>query len=184
MRFPVPRLRPADGFHLDPALVYGITRTESNFDADLTSSAGAVGLMQIMPDTASFITGRPATPALRGELRDPSVNLDLGQRYVDYLAGYDAVGGDLLRLLASYNSGPGNFTRWSAALRDGGDPLLFIEAIPVAETRAFVPRVLVYTWIYAARLHLPTPSLDELAAGGWPRYHPMEPRQEPPARLH
>jgi soluble lytic murein transglycosylase-like protein len=184
MRFPVPRLRPADGFHLDPALVYGITRTESNFDADMTSSAGAVGLMQIMPDTASFITGRPATPALRGELRDPSVNLDLGQRYVDYLAGFDTIGGDLLRLLASYNSGPGNFTRWSAALRDGDDPLLFIEAIPVGETRAFVPRVLAYTWIYAARLRLPTPTLDELAAGGWPRYHPLQPAREPPARLH
>jgi len=184
MRFPVPRLRPADGFRLDPALVYGITRTESNFDADMTSSAGAVGLMQIMPDTASFITGQPATPALRGQLRDPSVNLDLGQRYVDYLAGYDAIAGDLLRLLASYNSGPGNFSRWGAALRDGGDPLLFIEAIPVGETRAFVPRVLAYTWIYAARLHLPTPSLDELAAGGWPRYHPLQPAHEPPARLH
>jgi hypothetical protein len=47
-----------------------------------------------------------------------------------------------------------------------------------------VPRVLAYTWIYAARLHLPTPTLDELAAGGWPRYHGLETRQEPPARLH
>jgi soluble lytic murein transglycosylase-like protein len=184
MRFAVPRLRPADGFRLDPALVYGIARTESNFDADMTSPAGAVGLMQIMPATASFITGRPASAGLRGALRDPSVNLDLGQRYVDTLAGYDAVGGNLLRLLASYNSGPGKFVRWSAAVRDGGDPLLFIEAIPVDETRAFVPRVLAYTWIYAARLHLPTPSLDELAAGGWPRYHPLQPAETPPARLH
>jgi hypothetical protein len=69
-------------------------------------------------------------------------------------------------------------------VRDGGDPLLFIEAIPPDETRAFVPRVLAYTWIYAARLHLPTPGLDELAAGGWPRYHRAEAVREPPARLH
>ena len=184
MRFPLPRLRPAGGFRMDPALVYGITRTESNFDADLASSAGAVGLMQIMPDTASFITGAPAGAALSGRLRDPSVNLDLGQRYVGYLAGQDAIGGDLLRLLASYNAGPGNYGRWAAALHDGGDPLLFIEAIPIDETRAYVPRVLAYTWIYAARMHLPTPTLDELAAGGWPRYHPVETRQEPLARLH
>ena len=45
----------------------------------------------------------------------------------------------MIRLLASYNSGPGNFQRWGAAIRDDGDPLMFIEAIPVAETRAFVP---------------------------------------------
>ncbi len=184
MRFPVPRLRPARGFRMDPALVYGITRTESNFDADLGSPAGAVGLMQIMPETAGFIIHAPATPTLCGTLRDPSVNLDLGQRYVDYLAGQDVIGGDLLRLLASYNAGPGSLARWGASLRDGGDPLLFIEAIPIDETRAYVPRVLAYTWIYAARLHLPTPTLDELAAGGWPRYHPLETRQEPPARLH
>jgi soluble lytic murein transglycosylase-like protein len=183
MRFPVPRLRPASGFRIDPALVYGITRTESNFDADLISPAGAAGLMQIMPDTASFITGTAAGPALVGRLRDPSVNLDLGQRYVDYLAGQEAIGGNLLRLLASYNCGPGNYARWSVSLRDAGDPLLFIEAIPIDETRAYVPRVLAYTWIYAARLHLPTPALDELAAGGWPRYHPLDTRQ-PPARLH
>jgi soluble lytic murein transglycosylase-like protein len=184
MRFPVPRLRPAGGFRMDPALVYGITRTESNFDAALASPAGATGLMQIMPDTASFITGAPATASLCGRLRDPSVNLDLGQRYVAYLAGQDGIGGDLLRLLASYNAGPGSVARWGASLRDGGDPLLFIEAIPIDETRAYVPRVLAYTWIYAARLHLPAPTLDELAAGGWPRYHPLETRQEPLARLH
>jgi soluble lytic murein transglycosylase-like protein len=149
----------------------------------MVSSAGAVGLMQIMPDTASFITGRPAGPALSGDLRDPSMNLNLGQRYVDYLGGTDTIGGNLLWMLASYNSGPGNFARWRLSVRHDGDPLMFIEAIPVEETRAFVPRALAYTWIYAARLHLPTPSLDELAAGGWPRYHPLEPIQ-PPARLN
>ena len=184
MRFPLPRLRPAGGFRMDPALVYGITRTESNFNADLASSAGAVGLMQLMPETAGFITGAPATASLSGRLRDPSINLDLGQRYVSYLAGQDAIGGDLLRLLASYNAGPGAYARWAATLHHDGDPLLFIEAIPIDETRAYVPRVLAYTWIYAARMHLPTPTLDELAAGGWPRYHPLETRQEPPARLH
>jgi hypothetical protein len=67
---------------------------------------------------------------------------------------------------------------------DQGDPLLFIEAIPVDETRMFVPRVLTYTWIYAARMRLPTPSLDELAAGVAPRYYAMANQQDLPPRLH
>ncbi len=173
-RFPLPRLSPNGGFHVDPAMVYGIARTESNFDTALISGAGATGLMQIMPDTASFLTGREPNGTLRGSLRDPGVNLDLGQRYVAYLAQHEAVGGDLLKLLASYNSGPGNFTKWGPSVRDMGDPLLFIEAIPIDETRGFVPRALTYTWIYATRMKLPTPSLDELAAGDWPRYHKLE----------
>jgi soluble lytic murein transglycosylase-like protein len=183
-RFPIPRLMPNGGFRVDPAMVYGIARTESNFNTALVSQAGATGLMQIMPDTASFLTGREASGQLRGTLRDPGFNLDLGQRYVSYLAQHDVVGGNLLKLLASYNSGPGNFGRWGPGLQDQGDPLLFIEAIPIDETRAFVPRVLTYTWIYAARMNLATPSLDELAAGVWPRYHSREPLQEASARLH
>jgi soluble lytic murein transglycosylase-like protein len=181
-RFAVPRLLPDGGFRIDPAMVYGITKTESNFNTGLVSSAGATGLMQIMPETASFLSEKLAAP--RGSLRDPGTNLALGQRYIAYLAQHEAVGGNLLRLLASYNSGPGSFGRWGPSVLDQGDPLLFIEAIPVDETRQFVPRVLTYTWIYAARMRLPTPSLDELAAGVSPRYYAMANLQDPPPRLH
>jgi soluble lytic murein transglycosylase-like protein len=172
-RFAVPRLRPAGGFTVDPALVYAIARTESNFDASVVSPAGARGLMQIMPATARFLAGLPegdGDGARLPALHDPAVNLSLGQRYLNFLAATEAVGGDKIRLLASYNSGPTAMGRWRAAVRDMGDPLLFIEAIPIDETRAFVPRVLAHTWLYAARLNLPAPSLDELAAGTWPRY--------------
>jgi soluble lytic murein transglycosylase len=170
-RIAVPRLRPAGGFRIDPALVYGLIRLESNFDAAAVSPAGARGLMQIMPLTARYITGNPA---LGGTLlHNPSLNLDVGQRYVAYLARQDAIEGDLIRVLASYNAGPGSFARWSASMRDGGDPLLFIEAIPNDETRAFVQQVLTYTWLYADRLRLPAPSLDELAAGEFPRFTPL-----------
>lgn len=173
-RFSIPKLRPDGGFKIDPALVYGLTRTESNFDPGMVSPAGARGLMQIMPETAGFIVGGYNGPAIKGErLDDPQFNLDLGQRYVSYLAGCDLVNGDLVRLLASYNAGPGSLLRWGAGIKDHGDPLLFIESIPIDETRAYIPRVLTYMWIYAARLQLPTPSLDELASGGWPRYHPL-----------
>jgi soluble lytic murein transglycosylase-like protein len=170
-RFPIPRLKPHNGFRVDPALVYALTRLESNFDPHAVSPAGARGLMQLMPVTAGYIAGDPSLAAAGGaRLHDPAFNLDLGQRYVSYLAQQNVIGGDLIRVLAGYNSGPGSFARWSSEMRDGGDPLMFIEAIPVDETRAFVQRALAYTWIYAIRLRLPAPSLDQLAAGAFPRF--------------
>jgi soluble lytic murein transglycosylase len=175
------RIMSRGGFIADPALIYGLARTESNFDSGTVSAAGARGLMQIMPATARFI-GSGAEG--RVMLNDPAVNLDLGQRYLAHLAGLEIVGGDLVRLLASYNSGPGSFGRWSGAMQDRGDPLLFLEAIPLDETRAFIPRVLAYTWIYAARLRMAAPSLDELAAGAWPRYHSLEIAKGPTTLLN
>lgn len=183
LQFALPRLRPAGGFRVDPALVYALTRVESNFDSAAVSAAGARGLMQLMPVTAHYVE---RDSSLRGaSLHDPAFNLELGQRYVIFLAGQEAIGGNLLRLLASYNAGPGGFLRWSATLHDDGDPLLFIEAIPNDETRRFVERALTYTWIYAARLHVPAPSLDDMAAGEFPRFTP-EPVQGriASARLH
>jgi soluble lytic murein transglycosylase-like protein len=174
LRVPMPVLHPEGGFRIDPALVYALTRLESNFDATAVSPAGAHGLMQIMPVTARYIAGRSK---MRGtELRDPAYNLDLGQRYVAYLARQDGIGDDLIRMLAAYNSGPGSFARWSNTLVDKGDPLLFIEAIPNLETRNFVRHVLTYTWLYATRMRLPAPSLDELAAGMYPRFTGEAPR--------
>ena len=181
----VPDLQPLDGFRVDPALIYGLARVESNFDSSAISSAGARGLMQLMPVTANYM----AHDALldTSKLDDPEVNLELGQRYVLYLARHDAVDDDLIRLLASYNAGPGKCATWT--IRDDGDPLLFIEAIPVEQTRVFVQRALAFTWIYAGRLSLPAPSLDELAAGGFPRFRQVSTSSEPvaatkSARLH
>jgi soluble lytic murein transglycosylase-like protein len=185
LRVAVPRLHPAGGFRIDPALVYALTRLESNFDAAAVSPAGALGLMQIMPVTARYVMG---SGSLGGpELHDPSLNLDVGQRYVAFLGRQDGIEGDLIRLLASYNAGPGNFLRWGGAVRAEDDPLLFIEAIPNDETRAFVQHVLTYTWIYAARLRLPAPSLDEIAAGEFPRFTPLAGQGKMPvgaARVH
>ncbi len=170
-RFPLPRLQPLNGFRIDPALLYALARQESNFDPRAVSPAGARGLLQIMPATASYVTG---DASLRGagasRLHDPAFSLEVGQRYVHYLASAEPVGGDLIRLLAAYNNGPGNLSRWLPAVRHRDDPFLFIESIPVGETRIFVQRVLAYSWIYAARLGLPSPSLDALATGRFPRF--------------
>jgi soluble lytic murein transglycosylase len=172
LRFPVPKLRPAGGFVVNSALVYGLTRTESNFDAAAVSPVGARGLMQLMPDTAREVSGNARMGA--AALHDPALNLGLGQRVLLALSGLPSVHGDLIRTLASYNSGAAGYANWAADLRCGGDPLLFLEAIPVTETRLFVRRVLTNTWIYAARLGLPAPSLDDLAAGRWPQVEPAE----------
>jgi soluble lytic murein transglycosylase-like protein len=171
LQFALPHLHPAGGFRVDPALVYALTRVESNFDSGAVSAAGARGLMQLMPVTAQYV----GSDASLGDanLHDPALNLELGQRYILLLASQEAIGGNLLRLLASYNAGLGGFLHWNATMHDDDDPLLFIEAIPNDETRRFVERVLTYTWIYAARLHLPAPSLDDMAAGSFPRFTPM-----------
>jgi soluble lytic murein transglycosylase-like protein len=170
-RFPVPQLIPQGGFRVDPALLYAVALKESNFDSRVISPAGARGLLQLMPATASYIAN---DPSLRGagvhRLHDPALSLELGQRYMHVLARLEVVDGNLLRLLAAYNAGSGNPGRWLPAASRHEDPLLFVESIPIDETRHFVQRVMAYSWIYASRLGLPAPSLDQLAAGNYPRF--------------
>ncbi|WP_241665408.1 lytic transglycosylase domain-containing protein [Teichococcus oryzae] len=170
-RFPLPPLKPAGGFQVDPALLYGLALQESRFDPKAVSPAGARGLMQIMPATAAYISG---DNSLNGSgvrrLHDPALSLDLAQRYLHHLTAREVVDGNLIRLLAAYNNGPGNVGRWAPNVRHQDDPFLFIESIPVAETRHFVQRVLSYSWIYASRLGLPSPSLDDMAQGEFPRF--------------
>jgi soluble lytic murein transglycosylase-like protein len=158
------RLRPASGFLVDPPLVYALVRHESNFNAAAVSSSGARGLMQIMPSTAHAVAGAQAQ-----NLEKPEVNLAIGQKLVLTLAADDAIDGDLIRLLAGYGQGQGGLRKWVDAVRDGGDPLMFVEAIPNANTRTYIEDALVYSWHYAAQLHLPASSLDALAAGRYPR---------------
>jgi soluble lytic murein transglycosylase-like protein len=170
-RFPLPRLLPQGGFRMDPALLYALALQESRFNAAAISPAGARGIMQLMPATASYVARDPSLAAEGIQrLHDPAVSLDLGQRYVHYLARHGAVEGNLIRLLAAYNAGPGNLQKWLPANGHRDDPFLFIEAIPIDETRSFVQRVMAYSWIYASRLGLPAPSLDQLAAGSFPKF--------------
>ena len=160
----VVRLRPASGFLVDPPLVYALVRHESNFHAAAVSSNGARGLMQIMPRTAHAVAGGQAN-----HLQDPEVNLSIGQQYLLTLAADDAIDGDLIRLLAGYGQGQGGLRKWVDSVRDEGDPLMFIEAIPNGHTKSFIEDALVYSWHYAAELHHPASSLDALAAGHYPR---------------
>ena len=143
-----------------------LARTESNFDADLRlAGRRARADADHAGDRAASSSAARASRRFRSQLRDPAVNLDLGQRYLAYLAGARRRGRQPDPAAGRYNAGPANFAHWAAQIRDEGDPLLFIEAIPVDETRGFVPRVLTYTWIYASPACIcRRTSLDELAA--------------------
>jgi soluble lytic murein transglycosylase len=170
-RFPIPSLSPRHGFTVNPALVYALARIESNFDSHAVSGAGATGLMQLMPVTAGFVAGTPDRfTANSAALHNAGLNLDLGQRYLAYLARSSGVHDDLVRLLASYNAGPNAVLRWDGNGDTEHDPLLYIESLKLDETRDYVHRSFAYLWIYAARLQLASPSLDALAYGNWPRF--------------
>jgi soluble lytic murein transglycosylase-like protein len=81
-----------------------------------------------------------------------------------------AVKGDLFKMLAAWNGGPGNLNKWIRNVKYGGDPLLFIESIPSKETRIFIERVLANYWIYESRFGNDSSSLDFVARGKWPGY--------------
>jgi soluble lytic murein transglycosylase-like protein len=165
--YPMSPWQPQDGYKIDRALIHAIVRQESRFDPSARSRSGATGLMQLMPQTASYISG---TPASRKGLQDPGVNLAIGQQYVSHLLEAQPISTDLFSLVVAYNAGPGNLRRWKDDTQAQDDPLLFIESIPVAETRNFAEKVMANYWIYRQRLKQPVPSLDAVADGHWARY--------------
>ena len=173
--YPLPAWSPASGFSIDRALVFALIRQESRFNPNARSHAGASGLMQLMPATASWVAGdRTLRGSRRGELLNPAYNLELGQRYIEMLLSENDVGGDLLRMLVAWNGGPGNLSKWLRNTKHQEDPLLFIETITRRETREFAEKVLSNFWIYRDRLGQVTPSLDDIAAGHWPTYKPQD----------
>jgi soluble lytic murein transglycosylase len=167
--YPVPEWQPEQGFTVNPALLFGLVRQESAFDVGAKSQAGALGLMQLMPDTANSMGAGKLPHA--DMLLSPEVNLEIGQRYVENLMGMQGIGGNLVLLAAAYNAGPRHLLRWRKSVEDMNDPLLFIEMLPRYETRMFVKRVLTNFWIYQFRMGQKSPSLDAIAAGRWPLYH-------------
>lgn len=169
--YPIPPWEPEGGFSIDRALIYAFMRQESGFRAGVKSHAGAHGLMQIMPKTASFIEGDSSYEEDgRSLLLAPRHNIALGQKYLQHLLDDDAVRGNLFMLAVAYNAGPGALRRWQKTVNYGDDPLLFIESIPSRETRIFVERVVSNFWIYRERLNQDQPSLDAVAVGLWPYY--------------
>ncbi len=174
--YPAPEWPLSPEVHVDRALVYAIARRESGFDPLARSSAGARGVMQLMPATARYVARIAGQPRpTNSSLHDPYLNIRLGQAYIRYVLKAVRPRDNLVLAIAAYNAGPGNAAKWAAKKGVAQDPLLFLELMGSAETRTFARDVLSSLWIYRDRLGQAAPSLDALAAGRWPLYQSLDP---------
>lgn len=169
-RFPLPNWKPLNGWKVDKALVYAFVRQESCFNPSAKSSAGARGLMQIMPATAKATAKMLGLTWSANRMDNPAYNLALGQKYLQYLMGLPAVSNNLIYLAVAYNGGPGNLIKWKKKTQYTDDSLMFIESIPSRETRGFVERIMVNYWAYRALTGQSLETMDDVIAGKWPLY--------------
>lgn len=151
--YPVPALDWPEG--PERALVLGLIRQESNFHPGAISSAGARGLMQLMPPTARLVARQLEAAYHEDKLiRDPSYNVTLGAAYLASLL--ERFDGSYMLALAGYNAGPSRPARWVKEYGDPRkgeiDPIDWIEMIPFPETRNYVQRVLEAAQVYRQRL--------------------------------
>ncbi len=132
--FPTPYLNKIKRYskNMDPVLLLALIRQESAFDPRAKSSAGARGLMQLMPNTARIYKKR----LRKSDLYRPKLNLSIGSRYLNYL--YKKYDKSLIHTLASYNAGETNLRRWKTKYLNMEDDLLKVESIPFEETEKYV----------------------------------------------
>jgi soluble lytic murein transglycosylase len=131
---------------VDVALLFGIARQESRFAADIVSSAGAVGLMQLMPPTAQWVAKQLNRADFRpSQIADAGVNTQFGAYYFKYwLEKLDRM---QALAAAAYNAGPGRAQAWRAAIPLEG--AVWVETIPFNETRDYVKKVMANTMYYS-----------------------------------
>ncbi len=163
--------KPKGGFYIDRALVHAFMRQESKFKPSVRNKrSGATGLMQLMPRTARNVARKKGMRVNREQLKDPAINIFIGQTYLNMLLKDKGVSNNLFKLCVAYNAGPGNLSKWERRMKYEVDPLLFIESIPVKETREFVEKVLTNYWIYRLKYDRTTRTLESVASGDWPIY--------------
>ena len=167
----IPDFQPV-GDDVEPAMVYAIARQESAFNPRAISSAGARGLMQLMPATAKRTAQRFGVGFdLKRLIEDPSYNAKIGSAHLGELM--EDWKGSYILAFASYNAGGGNVIKW---VRSYGDPrkpdvdeVDWIERIPFYETRNYVQRVLENLRVYRERLNakpaMPAPATADATAG-------------------
>ncbi|AFU97453.1 transglycosylase SLT domain-containing protein [Simiduia agarivorans] len=141
--------RQAHSQDVDPNLLFAIARQESAFAPDARSSAGAMGLMQLMPATARQTARKAGIRYNTPDLLTPETNIALGSRYFkEMLSRFE---NNAAHAAAAYNAGPHRVDRWLADGRDQLPADVWIETIPFTETRGYVQNVMVFSVIYAYR---------------------------------
>lgn len=144
---------------IDQTYLMAIARQESAFSPDARSSAGARGLMQLMPSTARLTARKIGVPYHYKDLIVPANNIQLGSSYLNMML--EEFGGNRVLATAAYNAGPHRVKRW---LRNYDKPVpydVWIETIPFSETRSYVQNVMAFSVIYSHRLGREAPLLTD-----------------------
>ncbi len=162
---PTMSFAPENGWRFDRAALFAVTRQESRYSPIAISSSNARGLMQLLPSTATDMDKSKPFRRQPDMLHDPGLNMRLGQAYLEWLMQQVARDGDLAKLFAAYNGGPGWLSRHLAANPDLRDPLMMIESLPRAESRDYAERVLSHMGLCRKRLNQDSAEFLELASG-------------------
>ena len=128
----------SEDYNVDKALVYAMIHTESHFNENAVSSAGAVGLMQLTPETYEWLCNKRDIDYVDGGLYEPSINIDFGTYLISYLFNEFC---DEKLVIAAYNAGPDNVKAWLKNPRYSPDGKTLAK-IPYAETEKHVEKVL------------------------------------------
>jgi soluble lytic murein transglycosylase len=139
---------------IDPSVAYSIARTESHFNQRVVSTAKAVGLMQVTPDAGKYIASKfKAIFDWKRMQQDPVYNTQMGTAELGDLIQFYR--GSYILTFAGYNAGRGRVKEWLARFGDPRDPKVdpidWVERIPFAETRNYVPRILEALQVYRIR---------------------------------
>ena len=183
MRYPAPYRAVMKNFvsqqRLDEAWVYGLIRQESRFIADIKSSAGASGLMQLMPATASWVAGKIGLRNFSGaQTNNVETNINLGTWYMKHVL--DTLDNHPVLASAAYNAGPGRARGWRADVPM--EAAIYSESIPFNETRDYVKKVMSNASYYSQQFGHALLSLRERIGIIAPRSRATEPvldEQEP-----
>lgn len=152
LRYPTPfkeQLSPiAKNIDLNLAWAYGLIRQESRFITNASSSVGASGLMQVMPNTAKYVAKKIGMHSYTNErLKDTQVNLTLGSHYLNMVL--QDLDGSWVLASAAYNAGPSRPKSWREKLSQSTEGAIFVESIPFNETRTYVKNVLANSTYYS-----------------------------------
>ncbi len=129
----------ASKYDFEPEFICAVIHTESKFKAEAQSHAGAVGLMQLMPDTFEEIASRKGENYTADHMLIPKINIDYGTAYLRHL--YDTFGyEDIYTACAAYNAGPGNVTKWLENEEYSHDGKTLIST-PYKETTDYIERI-------------------------------------------